>query len=54
MSTHPVTSVDMLRKLVSFDTTSRNSNLKLIEYVQEYLGAGVTAGTTAPGGTTRF
>ncbi|HEY1227675.1 MAG TPA: acetylornithine deacetylase, partial [Ramlibacter sp.] len=27
----------MLRRLVAFDTTSRNSNLALIEYVQEYL-----------------
>lgn len=27
----------MLRRLVAFDTTSRNSNLELIEYVQTYL-----------------
>ena len=27
----------MLRRLVAFDTTSRNSNLALIEYVQDYL-----------------
>ena len=32
----------MLRRLVAFDTTSRNSNLALIDYVQEYLkGHGV-------------
>ena len=33
-----VDSVEMLRRLVAFDTTSRNSNLALIEYVQAYLG----------------
>ena len=32
-----VESVEMLRRLVAFDTTSRNSNLALIEYVQKYL-----------------
>ena len=32
-----VSSVEMLRRLVAFDTTSRNSNLALIDYVQEYL-----------------
>ena len=32
-----VDSVEMLRRLVAFDTTSRNSNLALIEYVQGYL-----------------
>jgi acetylornithine deacetylase len=37
-----VDSVEMLRRLVAFDTTSRNSNLALIEYVQAYLeGHGV-------------
>jgi acetylornithine deacetylase len=30
-------SVSILRQLVSFDTTSRNSNLQLIEWVAEYL-----------------
>ena len=42
-----VDSVEMLRRLVAFDTTSRNSNLALIEYVQGYLeghGVGVEAG----------
>lgn len=32
-----VSSIEMLRKLVAFDTTSRNSNLALIDYVQDYL-----------------
>lgn len=37
-----VDSIEMLRRLVAFDTTSRNSNLALIEYVQNYLkGHGV-------------
>ena len=30
-------SLEMIRKLISFDTTSRNSNLGLIEYVRDYL-----------------
>jgi len=35
-------SVDMIRKLVGFDTTSRNSNLDLIAFVEAYLhGHGV-------------
>jgi acetylornithine deacetylase len=39
-----VSSVEMLRRLVAFDTTSRNSNLALIKYVQEYLaGHGVAS-----------
>ena len=39
-----VDSVEMLRRLVAFDTTSRNSNLALIEYVQGYLkGHGVAS-----------
>lgn len=32
-----VSSVEMLRRLVAFDTTSRNSNMALIDYVQAYL-----------------
>jgi acetylornithine deacetylase len=37
-----VDSVEMLRRLIAFDTTSRNSNLALIDYVQGYLeGHGV-------------
>lgn len=31
------TAVDMLRRLIAFDTTSRNSNLALIEFVRDYL-----------------
>src|SRR5687768_16945374 len=29
--------LDMLRRLVSFDTTSRNSNLRLIQFARDYL-----------------
>ncbi len=36
MSPRPET-VAMIERLIAFDTTSRNSNLELIEYVQEYL-----------------
>ena len=39
-----VGSVEMLRRLVAFDTTSRNSNMALIEYVQGYLkGHGISS-----------
>ncbi len=31
-------SIDFIRKLISFDTTSRESNLALIGYVRDYLG----------------
>lgn len=42
MSGEIVDSVEMLRRLIAFDTTSRNSNMALIEYVREYLaGHGV-------------
>ena len=44
MAGEVVDSVEMLRRLVAFDTTSRNSNLALIEYVQTYLdGHGVAS-----------
>ena len=33
------TSLAMLERLVAFDTTSRNSNLELIHFVQDYLAA---------------
>ncbi len=33
----PVNSIEMLKRLVAFDTTSRNSNLDLIKYIQTYL-----------------
>ena len=43
MQPHLTTS-DILARLVGFDTTSRNSNLALIEYVEDYLGGfGVTS-----------
>ena len=28
----------MIDRLIAFDTTSRNSNMELIDFVQEYLG----------------
>src|SRR3546814_14973184 len=35
-------SLDMITKLVGFDTVSRNSNMQLIDYVRDYLaGYGV-------------
>ncbi len=37
MSGEIVGSVEMLRRLVAFDTTSRESNLALIHYVRDYL-----------------
>ncbi|EWY38896.1 acetylornithine deacetylase [Skermanella stibiiresistens SB22] len=33
-----LSSIRMLEKLVSFDTTSRNSNLDLIRFIEDYLG----------------
>ncbi|MEX2455479.1 MAG: acetylornithine deacetylase [Rhodospirillaceae bacterium] len=40
-------SVEMIRRLVSYDTTSRNSNLELIEWIRGYLeGFGVAAHLT--------
>ena len=44
MAGETVDSIEMLRRLVAFDTTSRNSNLALIDYVQDYLkGHGVAS-----------
>ncbi len=37
MRSSDLSSVDMIRKLVGFDTTSRDSNLALIEFVKGYL-----------------
>jgi acetylornithine deacetylase len=34
-----MTTAEILARLVAFDTTSRNSNLKLIEFVRDYLDA---------------
>ena len=36
--------VEMIRRLVSFDTTSRNSNLQLIEFIRDHL-AGIGIGS---------
>ena len=44
----PVSSIDMLRKLVSFDTTSRHSNLELIRYIQDYLDGHGVKSTLVP------
>lgn len=42
MSSTAIGSVEMARRLVAFDTTSRDSNLALIEFVRDYLdGLGV-------------
>jgi acetylornithine deacetylase len=37
MTPHVTSAIDNLAKLVSFDTTSRNSNLDLIDWVESYL-----------------
>lgn len=37
MTSKPITSLEMMRRLIAFDTTSRNSNLKLIDFVRDYL-----------------
>ena len=34
----PLKSLDLIRDLIAFDTTSRESNLAFIEYVEAYLG----------------
>ena len=39
MKPRSVTTAEMLERLVAFDTTSRNSNLPLIAFVQEFLDA---------------
>ncbi len=42
MPTPSRATVDLIKKLVAFDTTSRNSNLALIRFVQDYLnGLGI-------------
>jgi acetylornithine deacetylase len=38
----------MLKRLVAFDTTSRNSNLELIRYIQDYLGGHGVQSTLVP------
>ncbi|SJZ44822.1 acetylornithine deacetylase [Enhydrobacter aerosaccus] len=37
MSQSGPSSIEMLKRLIAFDTTSRNSNLDLIQYIQGYL-----------------
>ena len=38
------TSLELIEKLVAFDTTSRNTNLDLISFIQEYLAnLGITS-----------
>ena len=32
-----ISSIEMIERLVAFDTTSRNSNLALIDFVRDYL-----------------
>ncbi len=39
MTTSPLISRQIIDDLIAFDTTSRNSNLQLISYVQEYLNS---------------
>ena len=51
MSSQSVSSVDMLKRLVAFDTTSRNSNLDLITYIQGYLDELGVASTLVPPGS---
>jgi len=48
MSTGPVSSIEMLKRLVAFDTTSRNSNLDLIKYIQSYLDGHGVKNTLVP------
>ena len=48
MRTPAPTSIEMLERLVAFDTTSRNSNLELIRYIQEYLGEVGLTSTLVP------
>jgi acetylornithine deacetylase len=37
--TKPVQPIDLIRKLIGFDTTSRESNLALIDFIADYLDA---------------
>ena len=42
MSASGSSSIDLIKKLISFDTTSRNSNLELINFIRDYLkGLGI-------------
>ena len=53
MPGHRFTAVEMIKKLVSFDTTSRDSNLPLIEFVEQYLKGHGVASTRIPDETGR-
>ena len=48
MNSEAPNSIEMLRRLVAFDTTSRNSNLDLIKYIQSYLDDFGVASTLVP------
>ena len=48
MPVQSVSSIDMLKRLVAFDTTSRNSNLDLIKYIQAYLDEHKVPSTLVP------
>jgi acetylornithine deacetylase len=48
MSTQAPSSIEMLKRLVAFDTTSRNSNLELIQHIQGYLGEFGVRSTLVP------
>jgi acetylornithine deacetylase len=48
MSAATPQSVEMLQRLVAFDTTSSNSNLELIHYIRDYLDGHGVASTLVP------
>src|SRR5260370_28707903 len=48
MSKDAPSSIDLLQRLVAFDTTSRNSNLDLIKYIEGYLDDFGVASTPVP------
>ena len=48
MSTAAPSSIEMLKRLVAFDTTSRHSNLDLIHYIRDYLGEFGVESTLVP------
>jgi acetylornithine deacetylase len=48
MTSEPIDSIEMLKRLVAFDTTSRNSNLDLIKYIQSYLDDHQVSSTLVP------
>ena len=41
-------SIDLLKRLVAFDTTSRNSNLELIHFIRDYLDGHGVPSTLVP------